>query len=108
MKAHTITAGLCQTVFVGEAEREVELEFTVIAEMHYSPAQTSGPPENCYPEESECNITSLKITKATEDGKPVHLGLDTMAQLRELISLDRVEEQLWEIYQEALAPSDEY
>ena len=108
MKAHTITADLTQTVSLGDEERSVELEFTVIAEMYYTPAQISGPAESCYPEDSDFNLTSLKITKATEAGKPTHLSLDTMAQLRAAIKMERVEEQMWEIYQEELAPSDEY
>lgn len=107
MRTHTITADLTQTVTLDES-RSVELEFTVIADMFYEPAQIWGLPEDSSPADGAFDLQSLKITEATEGGKPVHLNLGTMALLRGAINLERVEEQMWEAYQEKLAPSDEY
>ena len=32
---------------------------SVVAEIYHAPGRTSGPPEDCYPDESECELTKV-------------------------------------------------
>lgn len=53
-----------RTVTVDGEENVAGLEFkwSAVVRIMYQPAKISGPPENCYPEESEADIESLVTT----------------------------------------------
>lgn len=53
------------TVYVRGVEIEVEYEAV------YEPARLSGPPENCNPEWSECNVLSMKYSDNQQSIDPV-------------------------------------
>ena len=88
-------------------EMEVEIEwngawmiaivdFTVVAELSYQPAQLSGPPENCYPDESECDLESLVFTSVTdEEGNPMKITGELDKELNKKLDINFVEECLW-------------
>jgi hypothetical protein len=52
MSEFTVT--ITQTIMV-----EVEVEVTLVG--HYVPAQVYGPPEDCYPEDSDMEVTDVKV-----------------------------------------------
>jgi hypothetical protein len=86
-----------------ELEQEVELEddsylvlFDVTADCAYQPAQLSGPPESCYPEESELDITDLRITLITNsNGEEVNRKA-LVEQCREALDREMIEDALWD------------
>lgn len=92
----------------GQQELEVnERTFTVYyhaaASMAYWPAQTSGPVEHCYPDESECDIDPIRIYQIASVGEPsadyiFQNDKELMQFLHDAIDLDIVEEQLWEAF----------
>ena len=95
-----------QTVELDEGEGddaiEVEVEFTAVATLSYTAAHTSGLPENCYPEETDFELESITITKATNnEGKNVKLTTKTMKLLREAIDEDLLAEEMWEEFDES-------
>ena len=59
-----------------EEDVEVEVEW----EGYYEPARISGPPENCYPEESEMDI--LEVIRI-DTRQPVVLTEDQLDELTE-------------------------
>lgn len=67
---------------------EHEIHVTVDYDAAYDPGRISGPPENCYPPESEMTINSITPTGALPDG----VAID-MANNRQL---ERIEEEAWE------------
>lgn len=42
-----------------EIEERVVIQWTAQVRLNYQPAQLYGPPENCYPDESEADIEAL-------------------------------------------------
>lgn len=103
---HKIEGDFIQYVELDEGEgneaQEVEVEFYAVATLSYQPAQTSGPPEKCYPEESEFDLKSISITKVIDDeGQPIKLTTKTMKLLREAIDEDLLAEQMWEEFDSA-------
>ena len=95
-----ITGDYVQTVELDEGEgdeaQEVEVEFSATATLTYQAAQISGPPESCYPEESEFDLESISIYKVTDDeGYTVTLTKKTMSLLREAIDQDFLAEEMW-------------
>ena len=77
--------------------QEVEVDFTATATLEYQAAQTSGPPESCYPEESDFDLESIQITGARlVGGQKMPLAVHTMKLLREAIDEDLLAEQMWE------------
>lgn len=91
----------------GQQEIEVnERTFTVYyhaaASMAYWPAQTSGPVERCYPDESECDIQSVNIYQLSGTGDtPVDLpfqSTETMKKIEAALDYEVIEDQLWEAF----------
>lgn len=101
-----ITGEYTQTVELND--QPVDVKFSATASMSYQPAQTSGPPEKCYPAESEFDLEELHILDAKDaNDKRLTLGLSTMCQLRALINEDLLAEKMWEDFDQACEPSDE-
>ena len=85
-----------------EFETEIEFEgetyvvlVDVEADMEYTPGRVSGPPEDCYPPECECDITSLKIVEARTDGE-----MPVVAGMVEALNLEEIEDALWEKFED--------
>jgi hypothetical protein len=74
--------------FIVEGE-EVEIECTVDYDAVYQPAQISGPPERCYPEESEMTINSV-----LPDDPEISPELKEAIKSAE----DRIIDEAWEDY----------
>lgn len=47
-------------VYIETDEAEFEIEIEVSWEGYYQHAKISGPPEDCYPEEGEMNLTAIE------------------------------------------------
>ena len=81
---------------------EVDIEsgyFDVEVEAHskcyYHPGRTSGPPEQCYPAESD-QETTVEITSITDAaGEPVPKTPELLAALEAALPLEWIEETLW-------------
>lgn len=73
---------------------EVDVDFRIEADITYQPARISGPPEDCYPDESECDITDIKVLSQVDgltDG-------DIIDALLKQVGEDKLIEDLWEDY----------
>ena len=73
-------------------EEEVDVDFDIDAHIVYRPEQVSGPVENCYPDESECDIRDIKVLSEV-DG---FTDLEILAALEGQIGTDKIGEDLWE------------
>lgn len=81
------------------AERVYTVCFTVGAKCEYIPAQVGGPPEHCYPEESELDIQSVVITKVlNEDEQEVACTEEQKAELNERLNTPALKEAIWEAF----------
>lgn len=96
MPSATITIQGEQDVTVSEENFTVRYEIT--AQMGYDPGRYSGPPENCYPEESECDITEATFHVFDEDGNEVDEPLASAAIAR--VNEDDIEQKLWDKFNE--------
>lgn len=75
-------------------------DFTVEATLSHTPAQVSGPPESCYPEESEIDITLLRLNEVRDaEGDMVHFTTPLRDRIADALNIDRVHELLWEEWQ---------
>lgn len=74
---------------------EYDVEFEITADMSYDPGNVSGPPERCYPPDSECEITEVK-PMTTMDGLS---DQDLIEALYAQVGEDKLEEDLWEDWQ---------
>lgn len=85
---------------------EVELEddagniYTCNVEAHskcyYHPGRLSGPPEDCYPAESDQETTFEIIDCQNDEGVSLQLTPDLLVLLEPLLPVDWMEEKLWE------------
>ena len=64
---------------------EREIEYTAQVRCDYRPAKLYGPPENCYPDESEAEIDALTTWPPGYENK---------------IDEDAVLDRAWEVFQE--------
>ena len=91
-----------------EGEQAVDLEhdsytvcYTVVADCYYQPAKLGGPPENCYPEESEYDEISFKIDLIISSSGE-HVNLKEL-EVKCLANLDaeQIEEKVWQSFMES-------
>jgi len=72
-------------------------DFAIKATLSHTPARVSGPPEDCYPEESEIDIEEMKLNEVRdENGEALILTPPLLKQLSDALNIDRVHELLWE------------
>lgn len=80
------------TITVGN--EEVDAKFQISADMFFQAGRFSGPPEKCYPDDSECEVTEVNLI----DG-PEGLGEEeAISCLQKSVSEDQIESDLWEEY----------
>lgn len=74
------------------------VNFRVTAEMTYTAAHISGLPEDCYPEDSGCELEEIRVTDCTflESGEPVTVTKELAAALCEQLDKQDLEDALWE------------
>ena len=73
---------------------EVDVDFQIDADITYEPAFVSGPPEDCYPDSSECDINSIKVLSTVDGLKDADILDALMTQIGE----DTIRDALWEDY----------
>jgi len=62
----------------------------------YRPARVNGPPENCWPDESECEIVDAAVTSISDDdGNPVDDNAIWLICIQAL-NTDKIRDQLWD------------
>lgn len=64
---------------------------------YYHPGRTSGPPEDCYPDESE-QETTFEILDCALDGNELKLTPELLASLQSLLPIEWMEGQCWEAF----------
>lgn len=75
------------------------VNYTVKAEMTYIPGKLSGPPEDCYPPDAECNIEEMTINSVTDEDGDLPLTEELKVKASKTIEdEDIVEDQLWEAF----------
>ena len=96
-------------VDLGEGDyEELSLQLEISADMTYEPAKLDGPPEDCYPENSECDITELKILSAFDcEGNEIKLTKDNLKAIGDAISPRDFEEDLWDEFERQQEPDCE-
>ena len=73
---------------------EQDVDFEIEADITYQPARISGPPEDCYPDESECDITEIKVMSQIDGLKDADI-LDALATQ---VGDDTIINDLWDDY----------
>lgn len=104
------------TLEVEEYEVEVEVEnewhiiyvdFSISAVLTYQPARISGPPEDCYPDESEIDVVECKLLRAyDEEGKNIPLMQDLREKIDAQIDASDFYDELWEEWESEQDPPD--
>lgn len=64
---------------------------------YYLPGRLSGPPEDCYPAESE-QETTFEILDCVLDGNELKLTPELLATLQPLLPVEWMEGQCWEAF----------
>lgn len=72
---------------------EEDIDFQIEAAITYEPAYTTGLPENCYPDSSECDITSIKVM--SQHGIK---DADILDALEKQVGTDTITNDLWADY----------
>ena len=67
---------------------------------YYHPGRTSGPPEDCYPAESDQDTTVEILDCIDEAGVSLQLTPGLLALLEPLLPFDWMEDQLWRLFLE--------
>ena len=90
----------------GEGEYEqISVDIRISADMSWQSAKLSGPPEDCYPEESECDITETKILDAFDcNEKEIKLTPERIAAISDALESCDFEEELWDAFEAAQEP----
>lgn len=90
----------------GEGEySQISVDIRICADMTWQPAKVSGPPEDCYPEESECNITSTEIAAAYDcNGKAIPLDKEQLGVIAHALDDCDFEEELWDEFERQQEP----
>lgn len=89
-----VTIGGTQTVTCnGEL---LEVLYTASAELYFRPGRLSGPPEDCYPDESDMSDVKLTINSIyTADGVDPHFTPEETREVQALLDEVIIEEELW-------------
>ena len=92
------------TTIIRTFEVEIELNDRIYAcnvkatsECTYAPGRISGPPEDCYPDESE-QETTFEILDCTLDGNAIQLDAALIYELTPLLPVEWMESALWDHY----------
>ena len=93
MKA-TIVADCEQDIKIGD--REYLICYTITARCYYQRAKISGPPEDCYPEESDMEIEIEVISATDAYGYVVPLSPLFLVQVTANLNTEKDEEAIWE------------
>ena len=82
---HTLAAGV------------FSVDYSATADMRYQPERISGPPEDCYPTDSECDITAVSVFCIRDVlGKERSLPDELAVLISSKLPRDRIEELCWE------------
>jgi len=75
-------------------------DFTVEATLSHTPARVSGPPEDCFPEESEIDITLLRLNEVRDaEGTVIPFTTSLRDHIADTLDIDRIYELLWKEWQ---------
>ena len=78
-------------------DEEQDVDFVIEADITYQPARISGPPEDCYPDESECYITEIKVRYPVDGCSDEQI----LAALEKQVGEEKIKEDLWSDYMDA-------
>jgi len=80
-------------VYIVSGDNDWEIEVGISYDAVYQPAYISGPPEDCYPDESSMDITDMVILDDLPEGLT-----DAMVRSAAEDAEDRIIEEAWEDY----------
>ena len=82
--------------------------FGVTADMIYEPAKLSGPPEDCYPDNSECNIEDVKVLGVwDEEGDSIQPSKALLAELLAEYDPEDLSDEFWKLFFAEAEPEDD-
>lgn len=79
------------TIYIYTSETDHEIPVRIDYDAIYQPARISGPPENCYPDESEMTINAIEPLGDLPEGI-------TQKILEEVAADMGIEDECWEHY----------
>ena len=82
-------------VYIFDGENEWEINVGISYDAVYQPAFISGPPEDCYPDESSMDITDMVILDDLPEGLT-----EAMVRSAAEDAQDRIIEEAWEDFDE--------
>jgi hypothetical protein len=77
---------------------DVEIVIDVDYDAHYQAAYVNGPPEDCYPEDSEMTINGFKVISVKQMGEVNHAITSEEIDAVFQENIERLEEECWEHY----------
>lgn len=84
-----------------EGDERYLVEYSVSAMCSHRPGRLSGPPEDCYPDESECEIEWIAVQAVTDSrDNPVSLDAEFETAIIAALSQEEIEEKCWEAFME--------
>jgi len=92
---NTIATGEQEIVHAG---RTYTVAYSAEGRCIYIPAILGGPPEDCHPDESECEIVSITALWATDNTGELIEHAPALDALGKLLDLADVEAALWAAY----------
>ena len=75
---------------------ELEVSYTATCTLTFIPGRFSGPPEDCYPDDSDMGYVSLQVTEVFANGEAVVLSDDYKRYVQEQLDEDVIADQLWD------------